>query len=255
MLNKLEELEDRIKSQLRNLDWEAQRESFEQEIAYDPVKEQINLTIDGKTISYCLGEYIFDYSREDIIGESIEGGGSMSPLFNRYFDLIQRLLDRVESIQGRLDHYIKFEQRLVSMLSDNLKGVETEYTADKHQLILSVKEAYEKRFSYLKLYDELFTVARIDAVVNNYVVYKWNGSQADLFRYVHLAMELGLIENDSPAIGEFFRKHVVCRSQTTGEYMPIPSSELKGTFYNKDRKPKPKFVNKLIQAIRNKYPE
>ena len=47
MLNKLEELEDRIKSQLRNLDWEAQRESFEQEIAYDRVKEQIILTIDG----------------------------------------------------------------------------------------------------------------------------------------------------------------------------------------------------------------
>jgi len=255
MINKLEELEDRIQLQLRNLDWDAQRESFEQEISYDRGKEQIILTIDGKTISYCLGEYIFDYSREDIIGESVEGGDSLSPLFNSYFDLIQRLLDRVESIQGRLEHYIKFEQRLVSMLSENLIGVEIAYTADKRQLILSIKEAYEKRFSYLKLYDEVFTVARIDAVVNNYVVYKWNGSQADLFRYVHLAMELGLIESDSPGIGEFLRKHVVCRSQTTGEYMPIPSSELKGTFYNKDRKPKPKFVNKLILAIRNKYPE
>jgi hypothetical protein len=255
MIYKLEDLEKNIKSQLRDLNWDAQRESFEREPRYDQIENKVNLKIEDNVITYNLGEYIFDYPRDTVSDELEEGEGSVFGAFSRYFQIIEKIIARADSIQGRLEHYIKFEQRLVSMLSENLQGVETKYTADKRQLILTIKEAYEKRFSYLKLYEELFTVAKIDAVVNNYVVYKWNGSQADLFRYIHLAMELGLIESDSPAVGEFLRKHVVCRSRTTGEYLPIPSSELKGTFYNKDRKPKLKFVNKLIQAIREKYPE
>ena len=255
MYDRLSQIEIDIKFQLRKLDWEAQKEGFQSDISYDQEKGQIILVINGKTISYSLGEYLFDYPREDVLGEAEEGAGSLSLIFHNYFDLIQRLIDRAVSIHDRLEHYAEFEKRLVSLLEDNLKWVEVKYLEDKYQLILSVKEAYYKRFGTLKLYDELYTVARIDAVVNNYAVYKWNGSQADLFRYIHLAMELGLIESEYLAIGEFLRKHVVCRSQTTGDYMPIPSSELKGTFYNKDRKPKLKFVNKLIHAIREKYPE
>ena len=103
MYDRLSQIEIDIEFQLRKLDWEAQKEGFQSDISYDQEKGQIILVINGKTISYSLGEYLFDYPREDVLGEAEEGAGSLSLIFHSYFDLIQRLIDRAVSIHDRLE--------------------------------------------------------------------------------------------------------------------------------------------------------
>jgi hypothetical protein len=145
MIYKLEDLEKNIKSQLRDLNWDAQRESFEREPRYDQIENKVNLKIEDNVITYNLGEYIFDYPRDTVSDELEEGEGSVFGAFSRYFQIIEKIIARADSIQGRLEHYIKFEQRLLSMLSENLQGVEK---AQKKQKVDEPLSAFNINFNY-----------------------------------------------------------------------------------------------------------
>jgi hypothetical protein len=100
------------------------------------------------------------------------------------------------------------------------------------------------------------TLMKQDAVLNEYPVFKWNASQADLFRYIQLGIDLELLEDNKSVIGDFLRKYVVCYNSLTKTYVSISPKELKTTFYRSSRhQANEKFLRRLIAKMKAIFPE
>lgn len=266
MLDKLSQIQESIVAVLKNIPWDRSWKEFKDHPCYNKDLNTISVDISGNSSKYTFAQYIYGFPI--MVTEKNEGksGGEqeepeevikeLAPLYDQYFRLLSKLVYRNHDPLIQLNLLNDFENRIRTFTIDNLHPP-TQFERDKRELIFEIMdEDFDKRFYFIKKYDDVVTYLKQDAVLNDYQVFKWNGKQADLFRYVHLAIDLKLIGESRSEIAKFFSKHVACKNKTTGEYVQIPTKELKNTFYNKKRiVTKPRFIETLISNIRKLNPE
>jgi hypothetical protein len=263
MIDKLSQIQKSIVAALKNISWDENWQEFKDQSGYNEELNTISVNISGTFSSYTFAQYIYSFPRdikEEKKGpqdrEQEEEETQLAPLYDKYFRLLSKLVYRNHDPLIQLNVLNDFESRIRTFTKDNLHPP-IKYERDKWDLIFEIlDEDFDKRFFYIKRYDAMVTYLKQDAVLNDYQVFKWNGTQADLFRYVNLAIDLKLIGESRSEIAKFLSKHVACRNKTTGEFTQIRTAELKNTFYNKKRiVTKPGFIEKLISNIRKLNPE
>lgn len=266
MLDKLSQIQESIVTVLKNIPWDRNWKEFTEHPCYNKDLNTISVDISGNSSKYTFAQYINAFPL--MVTEKNEGKSEgeqeepeevikeLAPLYDQYFRLLSKLVYRNHDPLIQLNVLNEFESRIREFTSDNLHPP-TEFISHKRELIFEIMdEDFDKRFYFIKKYDDVVTYLKQDAVLNDYQVFKWNGTQADLFRYVNLAIDLKLIGKSGSEIAKFLSKHVACKNKTTGEYTQIRTTELKNTFYNKKRRvTKPGFIEKLISNIRELNPE
>ena len=243
----LDEAQEELINIIKDIRWDAVTEQFKDHEYYDEDKKIISVKTEGGSIDYDFGDYVLQFNTSN---------NKVIACLTDYLFKAENLVTRDEQIYKQLEILKPIETRFLDALNSLKNKIEVQNWQAYRELRLSVIEFFNKRFIHIKNYEQL-QISIIDkAIQNDYKVFRWKGSQADLFRFIKLAIALELIEDDKVEISDFIKKHVLCRNLTSKEYQPIVPSELKNTFYSKGRNNLDvKFIKRLKKLIMDKYPE
>lgn len=256
MMNKLEQQFELLVKKLEGIDWDEQHDKFKRDPGYNEESKKLSVFYNEGTIEYCFAQYIYELPTDDLTGELTEGVYLIRPYCDPIFRTTRKLLDRISSQEAKIKLVGNVESNLRIKTMHGLRSVAQDYNEDKLELFFLIIDDFDREFKEIKLIQELMTLMKQDAVLNEYPVFKWNASQADLFRYIQLGIDLELLVDNKPVIGDFLRKHVVCHNSLTNKYVAISPKELKSTFYRSSRhQANEKFLRKLIAIIKSKFPE
>jgi hypothetical protein len=255
MMNQLEQQLELLMKKLEGIDWDEQNDKFRSNPGFDEESKKITVVYPEGTIDYSFAQYIYEFSDNDDDGESTEGVYMIRPFCDLVHRKTRKLLERVLSHEAKIKLIGNVEAKLRQNSTYGLRSVAQDYQDDKMDLFFLIIEDFDKEFKEVKLIQELMVMMKQDAVLNEYPVFKWNASQADLFRYIQLGIDLELLEDNRTDIGEFLRKYVVCYNTLAKEYVAISPKELKSTFYRSSRhQANEKFLRKLIAKMKDKFP-
>lgn len=255
MMNKLEQQFELLVKKLEGIDWDEQHDKFKRDPGYNEESKKLSVFYNEGTIEYCFAQYIYELPTDDLTGELTEGVYLIRPYCDPIFRTTRKLLDRISSHEAKIKLVGNVESNLRIKTMHGLRSVAQDYNEDKLELFFLIIDDFDREFKEIKLIQELMTLMKQDAVLNEYPVFKWNASQADLFRYIQLGIDLELLVDNKPVIGDFLRKHVVCHNSLTNEYVAISPKELKSTFYRSSRhQANEKFLKRMIAKMKARFP-
>jgi hypothetical protein len=256
MMNKLKQQFELLVKKLEGIDWDEQNDTFTRDPGYNQESKKLSVYYDEVTIEYDFAQYIYELPKDDLTGELTEGVYLIRPYCDPILRTTRKLLDRILSHEAKIKLVGNVEDNLRYYITCGLRSVPQDYIEDKRDLIFLIVDDFDREFKEVKLVQELMIMMKQDAVLNEYPVFKWNASQADLFRYIQLGFDLGLLEDNRTDIGEFLRKYVVCYNSLTKTYVSISPKELKTTFYRSSRhQANEKFLRRLIAKMKAIFPE
>lgn len=254
MMNQLEQQLELLVKKLEGIDWDEQNYAFRTNPSYDEESNKITVVYPESAIDYSFAQYIYEFSDIDDDGELTEGVYLIRPYCDSILRITRKLLDRVSLHEAKNKLIGNVEEKLRQNTTHGLRSVAQDYKDDKWELFFLIIDDFDREFKEVKLIQDLMTLMKQDAVLNEYPVFKWNASQADLFRYIQLGIDLELLEDNRTVIGEFLRKYVVCYNTLAKEYVAISPKELKSTFYRSSRhQANEKFLRKLIAKMKSKF--
>jgi hypothetical protein len=247
MIDLLDKALEELKNAIKEINWEEVTESFTSNEYYSAENNRISEETEGGFINYSFGDYLLHHpNNSNKILESI----------TKFLFRAENLVLRDEQVHKQLQILIPIDEKLRNELVELKNRMETRFEDKYKDLQFALLDMFEKKFINITNYEQLLLSIIDNSQRQNYEVFRWKGSQADLFRYIKLAIELNLIEDDKLEISDFIKKHVLCRNLTSNEYQPIMPSELKSTFYSKGRNElNVKFIKKLKNMIMAKYPD
>lgn len=255
-MNKLEQQTDLLVKKLAGIDWDEQEESFRHTPGYNHETNTIVLQFVEASIEYDFANYIYEFPREIEEPEYTEGFYLLRPYCDPILRTMSKLLDRISSHEAKIKLVDNMEKKLRDVIMLGLRAVPIKFEKYKRDLLFTIIGEFDEKFREIKLYGELVILMKQNAVLNNYPVFKWNASQADLFRYIQLGIDLELLEDNRSVIGDFLGKYVVCYNAGAKQFDAISPRELKSTFYRSSRhQANEKFLRKLIAKIKSKFPE
>ena len=256
MMDKLKQQIELLVNKLKDIDWDEQNELFRRTPGYDYQANVLVVPYEEGIIEYSFAEFIYEFSHEKEEGESTEGIHLIRPYCEAIFRIMSKLLDRISSQEAKMKFVGNMEDKLRRSALSGLNAVPSEFQEDMWALFFAIIEDFEREFKEISLFNQMMILMKQDAVLNNYPVFKWNASQADLFRYIQLGIDLELLEDNRSVIGDFLSKYVVCYNKGADHYDAISPRELKSTFYQSSRhQANEKFLRKLIAIIKSKFPE
>jgi hypothetical protein len=255
-MNKLEQQIDLLVKKLKDINWDEQNELFRSTLGYNHQANVLVVPFEDGIIEYSFAEFIYEFAHENEEGESTEGIHLIRPYCEAIFRIMSKLLDRISSQEAKMKFVGNMEDKLRRSVLLGLNAVPSEFQEDMWALFFTIIEDFDREFKEISILNQMMILMKQDAVLNKYPVFKWNASQADLFRYIQLGIDLELLEDSRAVIGDFLSKYVVCYNKGAEQHVAISPKELKSTFYKTTRhQANQKFLKKLIMAIKSKYPE
>lgn len=247
MIDLLDDALEELKNSILEINWEELVSAFRSNDFYCTQDNHISEETEGGFIKYSFGDYLIHHPNNSnkILGS-----------VTQYLFRAENLVRRDEQVFKQLEILIPIEKKFRDTLIQLKNRIEIKFKDEYMILQLVLIDMFEMKFVRVKNYEQLVLSIIDEAQQQNYEVFRWKGSQADLFRFIKLAIDLELIEDDKVEISDFIKKHVLCRNLTSKEYQPIVPSELKNTFYSKGRNNlDEKFIRRLKKMIMAKYPD
>lgn len=254
-MNKLEQQFELLVKKLEGIEWDEQNDTFTRDPGYNEESKKLSVYYDEGTIEYDFAQYIYELPKDDLTGELTEGVYLIRPYCDPILRTARKLLERISSHEAKIKLVDFVEDNLRTKTMHGLRLVPQDYIEDKRDLFLLIIDDFDREFKDVKLIQELMIMMKQDAVLNEYPVFKWNASQADLFRYIQLGIDLELLEDNRSVIGDFLSKYVVCYNKGADHYDAISPRELKSTFYRSSRhQANEKFLRRLIAKMKARFP-
>ena len=238
MIDLLDEAQEELINSIKAINWDELTERFYTHECYDGIKQNISLESGDGVINYSFGEFVLHFLRDK---------NKVLYWLDEFLFRAEKLVNREVQILRQFGILVPIETSLRENLDSQKEKVPFQFREKEYkELRLTILEKFDNRFDSVKYFERLKLSIINESQKQDFKVFRWKGSQADLFRYIKLAIELNLIEDDKLEISDFIKKHVLCRNLTSKEYQPIVPSELKSTFYSSTRNIlDEKFIKKL----------